>query len=73
MRVGFILGLSSEFWQFSRSELEAGNWALVFIVGELLFVPREVSTIWPGIWSIIGIRMGWLMIIVGEIVVVVAI
>ena len=71
--VGLILRLITDAWLVSRSELEAGFWALVIVVGELLLVPVGVSIVfWPISWSILEIGRSWLMVMVGLVVVVVA-
>jgi hypothetical protein len=51
--VGLILGLLSNFWLVSRSESEAGFWALIIVVGELLLVPMGFLLcfgIFPGLY-----------------------
>ena len=72
--VGLILRLPSDFWLGSGPQLEAGSWALVIIVGELLLVLAEISNLfWPIVWSILEFWRSWLVIIVGEALVVVAV
>ena len=72
--VGLIPKLFSKVWPGSRPELEAGSWALVIIVGELLLVLLEISNVfWPIVWSIMEFWRGWLVIVVGEALVVVVV